>query len=345
MEAKGYDIDFVIPWVDGSDPAWCREFRKYRDLCGCTEAAGTRGANGAADASVERYRDWGTLRYWFRAVERFAPWVHRVHFVTWGHLPAWLDTAHPKLHVVRHADYMPQAYLPTFSSCPIELNMHRIEGLAERFVYFNDDTFLCRPVGPERFFLGGLPRDEARLAVIPVERVGHNILECLAVVNRRYDKRTCVRRNAGKWFSRHYPAADMLKTLMLLPWSFFTGFRDFHMPQPFRKDTFETLWKKEYALLDATCRSRFRSVTDLSQWLVRYEQLASGRFAPVGMKDTKLVALSESGMPQLERDILSGRYAMVCMNDSNDIRDTEAVRLALKGIFTALLPEKSSYER
>lgn len=167
----------------------------------------------------------------------------------------------------------------------------------------------------------------------------------MAVINRRYDKREAVRRNAGRWFNRCYSVTDMLKTLTLMPWSFFPGFRDFHMPQPFLKETFVRLWNEEAGALDATCRSRFRTATDLSQWLVRYEQLASGRFRPVGMGDTKLATLSEGGMPELRRDILSGRYAMICMNDSNDIRDTGGVRRALTDIFDALLPEKSAYER
>ena len=72
------DIDFVLPWVDGSDPAWRAE-RSRR--AGCEEG----------DSSDVRYRDWGTLRYWFRAVDKFAPWARRVHFITWGHLPAWLN--------------------------------------------------------------------------------------------------------------------------------------------------------------------------------------------------------------------------------------------------------------
>ncbi len=339
-------IDFVIPWVDGSDPAWRAEFLEYRSRIAANPSDDGGGeVRGATDASEERYRDWDTLRYWFRGVERFAPWVNRIHFITWGHLPAWLDTDHPKLHVVRHADYIPSPYLPTFSSCPIELNMHRIEGLEEHFVYFNDDTFLCGPVGPERFFRDGLPRDAARLAVIPAERVGHNILECLAVINRRYDKREVLRRHAGKWFDCRYRLSDMLKTLTLLPWRFFPGFRDFHMPQPFLRRTFERLWCEEAGVLDATCRSRFRSATDLSQWVMRYEQLAAGEFVPVGMGDTGLATLSEAGMPALGRDIRSGKYAMVCINDSNAICDTEFVRRALVDIFDNLLPEKSAYER
>ena len=81
------------------------------------------------------------LQYWFRGVGKFAPWVNRIHFITYGHLPPWLNVDHPKINIVRHTDYIPKKYLPTFNSHVIELNIHRIEGLANCFVYFNDDTF------------------------------------------------------------------------------------------------------------------------------------------------------------------------------------------------------------
>ena len=53
------DIDFVIAWVDGADPAW--------------QAERSRFAPPSADAGGEhRYRDHGLLPCWFRAVETFA---------------------------------------------------------------------------------------------------------------------------------------------------------------------------------------------------------------------------------------------------------------------------------
>ena len=139
-------IDFVITWVDGSDPAWLEEKSKYQPESDIT-----------TDASIRRYRDWGTLKYLFRGVESYAPWVRKVFFITWGHVPNWLDLSAPKLEVVKHEDYIPREYLPTFSSHPIELNMHRIEGLSEHFVYFNDDMYITQPIAPTLFFRNGLP--------------------------------------------------------------------------------------------------------------------------------------------------------------------------------------------
>ena len=151
MEA--FPIDIVIPWVDGADPVWQQERARFQPSSG-------------ADSSAARYRDWDTLRYWFRGIERYAPWVRTIHFITYGHLPAWLNTSNPKLHVVNHRDYIPKEYLPTFSSHTIELNMHRIEGLAEHFLYFNDDVFLNAPTKPEDFFMKGLPADTAVFGII-----------------------------------------------------------------------------------------------------------------------------------------------------------------------------------
>ena len=95
-------IDFVLAWVDGADKEWLAERRKYNPAKG-------------ADNSAARYRDWENLQYWFRGVEKFAPWVNRIYFVTCGHIPPWLNTSHPKLKLIRHSDYMKPEYLPTFN--------------------------------------------------------------------------------------------------------------------------------------------------------------------------------------------------------------------------------------
>lgn len=89
------DIDFVVLWVDGSDPAWQAEKAKYQ------------GQPLDDSNTPNRFRDWGLMPYWFRAVEKFTPWVRKIYFVTCGHVPAFLNLAHPKLHHVKHADFLP----------------------------------------------------------------------------------------------------------------------------------------------------------------------------------------------------------------------------------------------
>lgn len=145
-------IDFVITWVDNYDPIWQKEFHTYLPQSQCTD-----------DTRNIRYRNWDNLRYWFRGVEKFAPWVNQVYLVTCGHIPDWLNTNAPKLHLVKHSDYIPNEYLPTFNSNAILLGLHHIGGLSEHFVLFDDDCFLIDKVKPERFFRKGLPCDKAAL--------------------------------------------------------------------------------------------------------------------------------------------------------------------------------------
>ena len=115
---ENYPIDLVVTWVDESDLNWQSEKRKY-------EADIKKEID--TDNLVERYRDWNILRFWFRSVEKYAPWIRKVFFVTYGHLPEWINLNNEKLVVVKHEDFIPQEYLPTFSCRPIELNLWRIK--------------------------------------------------------------------------------------------------------------------------------------------------------------------------------------------------------------------------
>ncbi|MCH5335437.1 MAG: Stealth CR1 domain-containing protein [Alistipes sp.] len=325
-------IDFVILWVNGDDPEWRGEFRKARIAEN-------------ADASEVRYRDWRNLDYWFRTVERFAPWVRRIHFVTWGHLPQWLNTTHPKLHVVNHPDFIPSQYLQTFNSNAIELNLHRVEGLAEHFVLFNDDMFLTRECRPEDFFSPeGLPRDIARLSIIETSPIGHIVQNDMQLINERHPKSRSVKQHFGKWFSLRYGAGNLLKTLSLMPWDHFSGLLDTHMPQPYLKSRFAEAWDLWGERLHETCMHRIRNLSDLSHWLIRYDTLVRGDFKPRGMGDCRLMTISDYTLDDICRDIAAKRWRMVCINDSDKITDFDTAAERLRAAFDAVAPEKSAYE-
>lgn len=332
------DIDFVVLWVDGNDPEWLTEKNKYR-------SAVTDDSN-----SANRFRDWGLMPYWFRAVEKYAPWVRTIHFVTWGHVPAWLDLDHPKLHHVRHEDYIPPEYLPTFSANTIEMNIHRIPGLAEHFVYFNDDMFLLRPMREEAFFRGGLPCGCG--SEVPVRFAGapgiwqHLIPNDMRVINNHFSKRTQVRAHRGKYLSRAYRWQDNIRTRLLerlYPESFL-GFKNLHAPAAFRSQTFEEIWREEPDLLDQTCRNRFRTSTDVNQWLAVWWQLASGAFAPYAV-DNVVEDVTASSIDALCRMIVRQSHDMLCVNDPKEDLDFELLSGRLKAAFERILPQKSGFER
>lgn len=333
-------IDFVLAWVDGSDPDWQR--RKAQIVGGAS-----------ADDGVFRYREWGLLPYWFRGVEKFAPWVRKIHFICDQEPPAWLNTDHPKLHIVRHEDYLPEEYRPAFSSHPIELNMHRIPGLSEQFVYFNDDMYLISARSPEDFFRHGLPVDNA--VMNPVSTTDLKMAECgnkilyylyndVQYLNRRYDFRACIRKYPEKWLSPVY-GKYLPRSLMLLPWPRFLGFRVEHLAQPFLKQTFVKAWETDGDILDTTSRHHLRDDHDVNQWLLRMFQLAEGDFTPGKPVGKASFVLTEDN-EEIIRVITGQRMPMICINDGNISKDAfPKVQAEICGAFAQILPERSHFER
>ena len=340
MKKEPYPIDFVIPWVDGNDPAWQEERAKYD-------------SKSSGDNSPTRFRDWDILHFWFRGVEKFAPWVNKIHFITWGHLPEWLNTDNPKLHIVNHKDYIPEQYLPTFSSHPIELNMHRIEGLAEHFVYFNDDMFLTRPVKETDFFKNGLPCDTAVLGPanlsfpdnsIPLpENVFSMGFNDIMVINYHFKKKEVLKKYWHKFFSLKYGKIG-LSSFLQLPYRQFYGFYVHHLPGTFLKSTFDRVWQENPEVLDRTCRNKFRKFTDVNQWLIQYYQYCTGNFMPAPPGRGKCFDLSRENETAC-RAIRKQSYNMVCCNDSPGEIDFAGCSMQLKKAFESILPKKSSFER
>lgn len=132
-------MDIVITYVDGNDPVWKQDYEKYTNV----------------PVMEKRFRDWGTLKYLLRGIEVNMPFIRNVYLVVSheSQIPEWADKKN--LKVVLHKDIIPAEYLPTFNSTTIEMFLHRIEGLDEEFVYFNDDIFPISPSRPEDLFRDG----------------------------------------------------------------------------------------------------------------------------------------------------------------------------------------------
>ncbi len=328
-------IDFVIIWVDGNDPLWQKEKAQY-DESKITVAN-----------SEVRYRDWDNLQYWFRGVDKFAPWVNKIHFVTWGHIPNWLDTTNPKLSIVRHKDYIPEKYLPTFSSHTIELNLHRIEGLAEQFVYFNDDTFITAPVKPEDFFKDGKPCDTVAQDCIffGKDSAGFYNGANTTVINANFNKKECIKKNPEIWFNPKNSLRNLIRTTLLLPWPWFPGFYYQHVATSFLKSNFIEVWEKEYDVLDETCSHRFRKNTDVNQWVVKFWQMAKGEVAVRRDDFAYCYHVKEGNFERLCKDIPSGKRKMLCINDTSKTIDFDTKVKRVKEAFNKLLPETSTFEK
>ena len=327
-----YPIDIVVPWVDDSDPVWQKERARFRPLPG-------------SDNGEARYRDWGLFRYWFRSVAQFAPWVRQIHLVTFGHVPDWLNLKHPKLHIVNHKDYIPEQYLPTFSSHVIELNMHRIPDLSEHFVYFNDDVYLNNPVKADDFFIHGVPVDSAVLGMInivdDVSFMPYIMLNMLGIINQTYNKHQIMKRNFLKWFSPFY-GKWMFYNLYFFPGKNFAGFRNFHTCISYRKKTLREVWDRFPELLHHTCQHRFRSREDINQYFFRYWQLLNGEFAP-SHPNSVYLTIGENKEKQIIA-ALEGKKKVVCVNDDPMGFDFITQQKKIEKIFRAKFPTPCDFE-
>lgn len=329
------DIDFVVTWVDMDDPEWQAEFAKYSGNKSNTK-------NGVSEA---RFRDYGFLKYWFRGVEKFAPWVRRVHFVTSGQKPEWLDEHNPKIHLVNHKDFIPEQFLPTYNSVVIERYLHKIPDLAEHFVYFNDDFYIINKVGKERFFKNGLPCDIAAFLYNPAwsqwyRRIKNN----LKIINRHFDKKEVMARFHDKWFDKSYGSKARWNYL-LKPYNKFITLRTPHNAQPFLKSTFEEVWAVAEKELTETSVNKFRALNDYTPELFRTWQICKGNFEPYNTyRDTKMFPLMIRAK-QAVRAIYDQSYSLICLNDNVHIRNYAQVMENIKNAFEHILPEKSGFER
>lgn len=333
----GNKIDFVIIWVDGNDPEWRAEKNRYQGLVTNQE-----------DASDQRYRDWDILQYWFRGVENFCPWVNKVHFVTWGHLPPWLNVNNDKLNIVRHQDYIPACYLPTFSSHTIELNLHRIMDLSEHFVYFNDDMFVIAPMRETDFFRNGKPCDSAIMNVHCYNMEEMVILtpfRDIGVINHEFNMKDVIKNNPIGWFNPRY-GINVIRNMILLACPRFPGMLQQHLPTSFCKTSFQEVWDKYYDILNETCKHKFREITDVNQWLIKEWQLAKNAFYPRALSIGSSLPLYTDTYKKAAEFIKTQRKKMVCINDV-EMTEAEYIerREEIKKAFDKILPKKSLFEK
>lgn len=333
-------IDIVIRWVDDKDLEWQKLKLKYLKLNNQSNVDTTMTAT-----TDIRYRDWELLRYWFRGVEKYADWVRQIFFVSYGHRPEWLNTNHPKLRLIKHRDFIPEKWLPTFSSRTIDFNIHRIEGLSEQFLLFDDDMFTINSTKETDFFIEGIPRDCMVFnAITPTsdDLIDKNIYNNVSIINKYFQKVDFSLFERMKfWFNPKY-GRYLYKNIVLAPWKRYVGFQDFHLPEGLLKSTYEVLWKNEADCLAETCSHRFRNQNDVNQWLIRYWQLVNKKFAPRTTKIGKYFELSDDNSHIIET-ITKQSTKLICINEG-DVSDFEKQKTLLKRAFETVFPSKSTFE-
>jgi len=341
-----YPIDVVIPWVDDSDPEWIASRDKYM---------GEYHENKKHLAHY--FRDWDTLRYVFRSIEKHMPWVRYIHFLTCGHIPKWMNTENPKLKIHRHADFFSKdSALPVFSARPIEMNLMNIPGLAEHFIYFNDDTFVARPTPPERFFHNGLPLD---YLVLDLPRGGwlydhirtkdpyaQTVRNSISLLSKKYPLPTLLKKNKDLFFHHTYSKSDRIRNWILPKLGIYSWIKINHFPQAFVLSNLNECYVLFKERIDSTRAHRFREYTDLNQYLFRDISLMSGRFIPHFFNDSFCFVLASIDSYINHRHFLDEK-TLICLNDSQFLKEEEYPRLKKLVVedLNKIFPDKSNFEK
>lgn len=334
MVKQPFDIDFVVTWVNGRDPEWLNKYNKYS-------------MNDTLDVKDARYRDFYIFRYWFRAVQKYAPWVHHVYLVTDHQVPEWLDTENDGITVVDHSQIIPAEYLPVFNSNAIELNLYKINNLSEHFVYFNDDMFLNKPVMPKDFFSeDGRPKDTAGLnAIQPKFDFDYIHVNNMKIINENFDKKLVMKKQFFKFINPINLELNIY-TMLLFFWPQFTRFFDLHYPYSFKKSNMEKVINENRNAYRQTMMDRFRGKNDISIWLVRYYSLVNGDFSVRSPRIGKIYDLFTQFDAAI-KDINRSKHKLIVINDNAKINreDFRKISQSLKDSFEEKFSSKSSYEK
>ncbi|HEY9425229.1 MAG TPA: stealth family protein, partial [Microterricola sp.] len=292
-----FDVDLVFSWVDGSSA----EFQAQRAKRMQSYVVGE------GDDSAARFRQIDELKYALRSVYLFAPWVRRIFIATDSPVPAWLGE-HPRVTVVRSEEFFqnPDA-LPTHNSHAVESQLHHIPGIAQHFLYSNDDMFFGRPLSPELFFSpGGVTKfveagTRIGLGESNPSRSGH---DNAARVNRRL-----LKQRFGKVTTRHLE----------------------HCAAPLRRDVLDTMEREFPEDFARTAASQFRSATDISvtNSFYHYYALMAGHAVIQSQARVKYIETTlRSALPAMDRLVKRRDQDMFCLNDGSNPEISDETRTA-----------------
>lgn len=292
-------MDIVIAYVDGQDPVWQRDYEKYTNV----------------PVMAKRFRDWGTLRYLLRGIQYKMPFVRNVFLVVShpSQVPSWVDM--DNLKVILHSDFIPADFLPTFNSTTIGLFLHRIPGLGERYLYFNDDIFPVGECSPEDYFRDGK-------VVIGISR--HLFVSGM--------------------YKHHVKRSNQLarKALGRRSSPFFIRPQHSCIPM-FRSECEKVFHELEQEIVNSI--SRVRSNDNLNMSLYMSYMYYQGKVVSKRIPCThvSLAAVTPSGIGQY---ITSPSRSFVCINDvSMSDEKYQAFRSSMTDAFEQKFPQKSRFEK
>lgn len=267
--------------------------------------------------SKVRYRSWGTLKYLLRGVEHYMPFIRNVVLIVSreSQVPAWINRKN--VRIVYHEDFIPKKYLPTFNSCTIESFFWNIKGLSDRVIYFNDDMFPIGSMAESTFFTGNTPH---------IKFVEHE----------KYVKNNMFR-------SQCRSGVDLITNVLALPkYADGTTLRPYHISTAFTRSCLETVGKLCESLLPSTL-TRMRSTKNVNQYIYPYYHYFTNDYVSQTV-NYKYFSIEDCNISAITNEIRQENYQLICLNDSDKIRDYATTRAKLLAGFACKFPGRSRFE-
>ena len=316
VDDVAFPIDVVYTWVDDGDERWrARKNVVLREQ---------RHAGQSDTATSSRFHNRDELRFSMRSLSMFVDFVHQIYLVTDDQVPDWLDTSHGGVIVVDHRDIFGDfGHLPTFNSHAIESRLHKIDGLAEHYLYVNDDVFFGGHIYPQHFFLGNgtskffLSKAQIPLGVATESDPG---IDAAAKNNR-----TLIRERFGRRITQKMK----------------------HTPHAQQRSVVEEMEAEFADEFKRTSASQLRHPTNISvaSSLHHYYAYLTGRAIP-GSITYDYINLSRWDLAQrLDSMLEHRRYDTFCLNDTDHHDDPDRRDAIVAEFLEAYFPIPSPWER
>ncbi|MBT7459157.1 MAG: hypothetical protein HN795_05710 [Flavobacteriaceae bacterium] len=232
-ETFGKPIDIVITWVDGEDEKHRKKMSEFAPK-----------KEGARQVFTSRFVQLDEIKFTVRSIIKYAKFVRNIFIVTDNQTPNFLKEnqtkGYEKVKIIDHKIIFKDdlTLLPVFNSRSIETKLHNIPGLAEQFIYFNDDVLLVKDVHETDFFIDGKPILRGKW-----KKFKENI----------FYKRFSRKKNKHK--ASHVLAQEKGAKLI----GFKNLFKFHHTPHPMRVSTLKTFFRKNKTAEHDNSKHKFRS--------------------------------------------------------------------------------------
>ena len=291
-------IDFVFPYVTTNDSYWKHLYK-----------ISLSGKESEFEAGIQRFRDNGLLKYLFRSLDKYLPWINKVHMIVMcdSQVPNWINRE--KVHIILHSDFIPKKYLPIFSSSLIETFLPFLPLVEEKFIYGNDDLIPCRYLSNKFFFRGNIPcyniniRDYFETA--PGDTLRKNAYN--VIMGKKQNQRVATTQ---------------------------------HSTISYKKSLLKKCFKK-YKRIILNSISKFREEKNLNQYIYAFYQMMEDTIlniqANIGLYIVKPKNIDKIITKNFQK------YDFICLNDEIEMSEKNWEQIVSK--FELILPNKSKYEK